>query len=179
MQILQLLRLRQINNGVFVQLNKATINMLRIAEPQIAWGYPSMKTVHDLVNPPLRPCPLSLLLGWGWQIYKRGYGKVHNRRVPITDNSIIERALGGHDIICVEDLVNHIYGVGPAFKNASNFLWPFKAPYPYCPFLSALTLAPCSSSTPPTAAGRRRRLTSWRAGTSATGRSTSMPSSSA
>lgn len=35
---MQLFRLRQINNGVFVKLNKATINMLRIAEPYIAFG---------------------------------------------------------------------------------------------------------------------------------------------
>ena len=30
-KVLQLFRLRQINNGVFVKLNKATLNMLRIA----------------------------------------------------------------------------------------------------------------------------------------------------
>jgi large subunit ribosomal protein L7e len=35
---MQLLRLRQINNGVFIKLNKATLNMLKIAEPYIAWG---------------------------------------------------------------------------------------------------------------------------------------------
>ena len=38
-KILQLLRLRQIHTGVFVKLNKATINMLRRVEPFIAWGY--------------------------------------------------------------------------------------------------------------------------------------------
>merc|ERR1711931_622158 len=36
-KVLKLLRLLQINNGVFVKLNKATIAMLRIAEPYIAW----------------------------------------------------------------------------------------------------------------------------------------------
>merc|ERR1712064_94312 len=30
---LQLMRLRQINNGVFIKMNKATQNMLRIVEP--------------------------------------------------------------------------------------------------------------------------------------------------
>ena len=30
-KVLQLFRLRQINNGVFIRLNKATINMLRIS----------------------------------------------------------------------------------------------------------------------------------------------------
>jgi ribosomal protein L30/L7E len=54
---LQLLRLLQINNGVFVHLTKATIEMLRIVEPFIAYGYPNLKSVREL-------------------IYKRGYGKV-------------------------------------------------------------------------------------------------------
>ena len=36
------------------------------------------------------------------------------------------QALGKYNIICIEDLVHEIYTVGPAFKQASNFLWPFK-----------------------------------------------------
>ncbi|KAF0991981.1 hypothetical protein HZS_3381 [Henneguya salminicola] len=35
---LQLLRLRQINSAVFVKINKATVNMLRLVEPYISWG---------------------------------------------------------------------------------------------------------------------------------------------
>ncbi|CAJ0570395.1 unnamed protein product, partial [Mesorhabditis spiculigera] len=110
-KVLQLLRLRQINNGVFVKLNKATIQMLRIAEPYIAWGYPSLKTVHDLV-------------------YKRGFAKVNHRRTPITSNDIVEESLGKQDIICMEDLVHEIYNVGENFKRATNFLWPFKLSNP-------------------------------------------------
>lgn len=55
-KILQLLRLRQINNGVFVKINKASVNMLRRVEPYIAYGYPNLKSVKEL-------------------IYKRGFGK--------------------------------------------------------------------------------------------------------
>jgi 60S ribosomal protein uL30 len=106
-KVLQLFRLRQINNGVFVKINQATVNMLRIAEPQITWGYPNMKTLHDLM-------------------YKRAHGKVAGRRTPITDNKIIEGVLGKYGIICMEDLIHEIYTVGPHFKQASNFLWPFK-----------------------------------------------------
>lgn len=106
-KVLQLFRLRQINNGVFVKLNKATINMLRIAEPYITYGYPSLKNVRDL-------------------IYKRGFGKVNGQRIPLTDNSIIEQKLGKHGIICMEDLIHEIYTVGPKFKYANNFLWHFK-----------------------------------------------------
>ena len=33
---------------------------------------------------------------------------------------------GDKDIICMEDLIHEILTVGPNFKSASNFLWPFK-----------------------------------------------------
>jgi len=104
---LKLFRLRQINNGVFVRLNKATINMLRIAEPYITWGYPNLKSVRELV-------------------YKRGFGKVNKARQALTDNAIIEKALGKYGIICIEDVIHELYTVGKHFKQVSNFLWPFK-----------------------------------------------------
>jgi len=106
-KVLQLFRLRQINNGVFIKLNKATINMLRICEPYVAWGMPNLKSVKDLV-------------------YKRGFAKVEGNRTPLTSNDIVEQNLGKYGMICVEDLIHEIVTVGPNFKYASNFLWPFK-----------------------------------------------------
>jgi len=106
-KILQLLRLRQINNGVFVKLNKASINMLKLVDPYIAWGYPNLKSVRELT-------------------YKRGFGKVDRRRTALSDNAVIEQELGKFGIICMEDLVHEIFTVGPHFKEANNFLWPFK-----------------------------------------------------
>jgi len=108
---LQLLRLLQINNGVFIRLTKATIEMLKIVEPFIAYGYPNLKSVRELV-------------------YKRGYGKVNKQRIPLTDNAIVEENLGQYGIVCVEDLIHEIYTVGPNFKQAANFLWPFKLSNP-------------------------------------------------
>ncbi|KAI4187478.1 MAG: hypothetical protein LQ346_005486 [Caloplaca aetnensis] len=108
---LQLLRLLQINNGVFVRLTKATLEMLKIVEPYIAYGYPSLKTVRELV-------------------YKRGYGKIEKQRIPLTDNQLIEDHLGKYGIVCMEDLIHEIYTVGANFKQASNFLWPFKLSNP-------------------------------------------------
>nr|CAD7200426.1 unnamed protein product [Timema douglasi] len=106
-KVLTLFRLRQINNGVFVKLNKATINMLRICEPYVTWGIPNLKSVRELV-------------------YKRGFVKIRGQRIPITSNEIIENKLGKLGIICVEDLIHEIFTVGNKFKYASNFLWPFK-----------------------------------------------------
>ncbi|KAI0306478.1 60S ribosomal protein L7 [Multifurca ochricompacta] len=110
-KILQLLRLLQINSGVFVRVTKATQQMLRLVEPYVTYGEPNLKTVREL-------------------IYKRGYGKVNRQRVPLSNNSVIENALGKYDILSVEDLVHEIFTVGPNFKQTSNFLWPFKLSNP-------------------------------------------------
>ena len=42
----------------------------------------------------------------------------------------IHFASGKYGIICMEDLIHEIYTVGPRFKEASNFLWPFKLSAP-------------------------------------------------
>merc|ERR1719393_504438 len=110
-KILQLMRLRQIHNGIFLRANKATLNQLRKVEPYIMFGYPNLKTVREL-------------------IYKRGYGKVNKQRIPLTDNAVIEKVLGDKGIICIEDLIHEIYTCGPHFKECANFLWPFKLSAP-------------------------------------------------
>jgi 60S ribosomal protein uL30 len=110
-KITQLLRLRQIHNGVFVKINKATMNMIRLVEPYVTFGYPTLKTIRDLV-------------------YKRGYGKISKQRIPLTNNELIEKVLGKYGIICIEDLVHELYTCGPHFKQVSNFLWPFKLSSP-------------------------------------------------
>jgi len=113
-KIMQVLRLLQINNGVFMRVNKAVMNMLVKVDPYIMYGYPNLKTVRDLV-------------------YKRGFAKVGGQRKPITDNTIIEDALGAKTkqaVICAEDLIHQIYTAGPYFKECSKFLWPFKMSCP-------------------------------------------------
>jgi len=110
-KITQLLRLRQIFNGVFVKVNKPVINMIRLVEPYVTFGYPNLKTIRELV-------------------YKRGYGKVNGQRIPLTDNDLIEKSLGKYGIICIEDIVHEIFTCGPHFKEVTNFLWPFKLQAP-------------------------------------------------
>ncbi|CAG5132384.1 unnamed protein product, partial [Candidula unifasciata] len=112
-KVLQLFKLRQINTGIFLKLNKATLSMLKIAEPYLTWGVPSLKTVREV-------------------IYKRGNGKVDRKKVLLTDNSVIEKELGDKDIICMEDLIHEIMTLGPNFKYATNFLMPFKLSPPLC-----------------------------------------------
>ena len=44
--ILKVLRLLQMHNGVFMKVNKATLNMLVKVDPYIMYGYPNLKTVR-------------------------------------------------------------------------------------------------------------------------------------
>jgi len=108
-KILQLLRLRQLFNAVFVKLTKPMINMLRLVEPYIAYGYPTLKTVRGM-------------------LYKRGHLRVKGQRVKISDNAQIKTKLGGKDeeVICIEDMVNQIFTAGKRFRDVTNALWPFK-----------------------------------------------------
>jgi len=110
-KVLQLLRLKQLHNGVFLKVNKPILQMLKNVSPYTTYGYPSLKTVRDLV-------------------YKRGFGKVNKCRIPLNDNEIISNKLGEFGIHGMEDIVHEIYTVGPHFKQVSNFLWPFKLSAP-------------------------------------------------
>jgi 60S ribosomal protein uL30 len=98
-------------NGVFIKLNGATQRMLDLVNPYIAHGVPNLKTVKEL-------------------IYKRGFGKVNKQRVAISDNSVVEGALGSSGMICVEDLIHEIATLGPHFKEANNFLFPMQLTSP-------------------------------------------------
>jgi len=48
--------------------------MIKKILPFVTLGYPSRKTISDL-------------------IYKRGFGKVNKQRIPLTDNALIEKEL--------------------------------------------------------------------------------------
>eukprot|EP00908_Phaeocystis_cordata_P021394 Transcript_3745.p1 GENE.Transcript_3745~~Transcript_3745.p1 ORF type:complete len:206 (-),score=63.74 Transcript_3745:710-1273(-) len=55
--IMKVLRLLQMHNGVFMKVNKATMNMLVKVDPYIMYGYPNLKTVttrdrHRTSEPP-------------------------------------------------------------------------------------------------------------------------------
>merc|ERR1719473_1163506 len=64
-KILKIMRLIQMNLGVFLKVSKASTEMLKRVEPYLSYGYPNLKSVRDL-------------------IYKRGFGKINHQRVPLS-----------------------------------------------------------------------------------------------
>eukprot|EP01056_Protomagalhaensia_sp_Gyna25_P002274 Protomagalhaensia_sp_Gyna_25__2273@NODE_2242_length_1198_cov_565_886109_g1858_i0_p1_GENE_NODE_2242_length_1198_cov_565_886109_g1858_i0NODE_2242_length_1198_cov_565_886109_g1858_i0_p1_ORF_typecomplete_len248_score50_58Ribosomal_L30/PF00327_20/7_3e20Ribosomal_L30_N/PF08079_12/8_4e08Macoilin/PF09726_9/0_03DUF4407/PF14362_6/0_058BMF/PF15185_6/0_32AP1AR/PF15745_5/0_36_NODE_2242_length_1198_cov_565_886109_g1858_i03691112 len=108
-KVLQLFRLLQLHNGVFIKVNKATLNMIKLIEPFVTYGYPSLETVRKL-------------------IYGRGYGRVGNgkARTRLQDNDIVHQALGKYGIHGVEDMIHELATCGPHFKEVNAFLHAFK-----------------------------------------------------
>ncbi|KAG7265262.1 hypothetical protein CRUP_022697 [Coryphaenoides rupestris] len=106
LRVIHMFRLRKLFSGVFVKINKTSMAMMKVVEPYVAWGFPNLKSVREL-------------------ILKRGQTKIRNRRVALTDNTLIEQHLGKHGIICLEDLIHEIFSVGKNFRVANCFLRPF------------------------------------------------------
>ncbi|KAF8394579.1 hypothetical protein HHK36_020792 [Tetracentron sinense] len=104
-ELIRLKREAKLKGGFYVNPEAKLLFIIRIR------GYPNLKSVKEL-------------------IYKRGYGKLNKQRIALTDNSVVEQALGKYEIICMEDLIYEIMTVGPHFKQANNFLWPFKLSAP-------------------------------------------------
>ncbi|KAI9022132.1 ribosomal protein L30, ferredoxin-like fold domain-containing protein [Phycomyces nitens] len=105
------LRLTSLNTGVFVKLNEKTAPMLQTIEPYVSFGEPTLKTVREL-------------------LIKRGYAKVNGKRTAISDNAMVEEALGKYNIICLEDMIHEIVTVGEHFDAVNNFIFPFKLSSP-------------------------------------------------
>jgi len=110
------LRLRRLQEGVFLPYDAATRKMLHLVEPYVLYGVPSPETVADLLR-------------------RRGFGRDGDgKRVPLADNNVIERELGNAGLICVEDLVQTIVGgaageeegTAAVYRKATKFLWPFR-----------------------------------------------------
>eukprot|EP00581_Thalassiosira_minuscula_P027703 CAMPEP_0183750714 /NCGR_PEP_ID=MMETSP0739-20130205/1266_1 /TAXON_ID=385413 /ORGANISM="Thalassiosira miniscula, Strain CCMP1093" /LENGTH=315 /DNA_ID=CAMNT_0025986813 /DNA_START=110 /DNA_END=1057 /DNA_ORIENTATION=+ len=107
------LRLRRINEGVFLPYNSTTRKMLHLVEPYVLYGAPSSETVADLIR-------------------RRGFCRVDGKRMPLADNNVIERELGDDGLICVEDLIQTIVAGGEnedeakTFGKVTKFLWPFR-----------------------------------------------------
>ena len=98
------------NALVFLPYTEETLKNLNIMEPFVYWGFPSFKTVKDVLH---RKATF------------RVPGKSED--VVLSSNQVIEEHLGGLGVLCVEDLVDTIYHrKEPAFETCSRQLAPFQ-----------------------------------------------------
>lgn len=99
--------MNHINHASLVKVTKSVKTLLKITEPYIIYGYPTINTIRDL-------------------IFKHGFMKVDEKRVPMTSNLAIEEQLGDVGVICVEDVIHELFNVDNNFDAVRKLIGPFK-----------------------------------------------------
>eukprot|EP00301_Raphidiophrys_heterophryoidea_P025613 c8636_g1_i1.p1 GENE.c8636_g1_i1~~c8636_g1_i1.p1 ORF type:complete len:264 (+),score=42.84 c8636_g1_i1:1-792(+) len=104
---LKRLHLQRENSGVFVHLDDNVLGKLMLVKHFVTWGQPSLKSVKDIV-------------------YKHAKMKgTEGEAIALTDNRLIEEALGKFGMVCVEDIVHQLHTVGSHFEQVTKALLPF------------------------------------------------------
>jgi len=104
------LGLKEINNCAFVRAGASTMEKLMLVQNYCGWGAPTKKILEDIVR-------------------KRGYLKKEAKRLPISDNVLVEELLGEKGIICLEDIIDAFWRCKSneeAFKSVSEVMWPIQ-----------------------------------------------------
>jgi len=100
------LGLKKKYDGVFYNLNEEGIGRLKALDAYIAYGYLTKKSVDEL-------------------IHRRAHVRRGGKQLPLTDNQTVERLLGEHGILCLNDLAHEIFNVGAGFDRSAGVLCPF------------------------------------------------------
>eukprot|EP01083_Nonionella_stella_P060285 157503_1 len=109
-KILNNMKLKSINEGTFRRYDEATKKKLHLIEPWVTYGIPSKNMINDLIR-------------------RRGHGKIDGKRIRLSDNVVVEKALSDETegaVICVDDMVHELHMVGNEFKKVNSFLWTFQ-----------------------------------------------------
>ncbi|CCH59966.1 hypothetical protein TBLA_0C01510 [Henningerozyma blattae CBS 6284] len=108
-KILKVLRLVDINSGVFVKLTNETFGLFKLIAPYVIVGTPSLASIRSIIQKRARV------------INDEGNSVVMN------DNNLIEERLGEKcGVICMEDIIHEIAQMGEFFNQCNFFMEPFK-----------------------------------------------------
>ncbi|KAH8329058.1 hypothetical protein KR074_002953, partial [Drosophila pseudoananassae] len=105
-EIFKTLRMPYRHNAVFLENTKENQLLLRVIEPYVIYGIPSLSTIREL-------------------IFKKGFARVNGKKTAIQSNTMVEEQLGEKGIICLEDIIHEICTVGPNFSAVNQFLCTF------------------------------------------------------
>lgn len=123
-KVLEVLRLHKVNDGTFIKFNEKVKPLLRLANPYLVIGTPSLATVRELIQ---KRAKVSIE-----KESEDGDGEIEKLTVsvPLNDNNLIEERLGDEGIICVEDVIHEIATLGDSFKTCVKFMEPFELASP-------------------------------------------------
>lgn len=115
-QILKLLRLENVNNGVFMKLSSNTRPLVKLIEPYVVYGCPSLQSIRQLFQ-------------------KRSNIKdAEGNVIKLDNNQLVEDQFEDIGVICIEDIIQELCNLSENFKDITNWLMPFKLNLPVVGF---------------------------------------------
>ncbi|KAH8353502.1 hypothetical protein KR084_011411, partial [Drosophila pseudotakahashii] len=105
-EIFRTLRMATRHNAVFLENTKENQLLLRVIEPFVVYGTPSLSSIRELV-------------------FKKGFARIDGKKTAIQSNTMVEEQLGDKGVICLEDIIHEICTVGPNFAAVNEFLCSF------------------------------------------------------
>lgn len=118
LQILQVLRLTKINTGVFIKSSEKTKNILKLIEPYVLIGSPSLNSIRKLFQ---QRATIKITTKTDDD------EKEEEKIIKLDDNLLVEEKFGDDlGLCCVEDLIFEIFNTSGNFIKITNWLQPFR-----------------------------------------------------
>lgn len=128
-KVLNILRLKKVNQGTFVRLNDKVEPLLHLINPYVVVGQPSLSTVRNLIQK-RATVKVDITDENDKTVVKKDDDtkevEGHDFKIiPLNDNNLIEERLGDYGVICTEDIIYEIFKLGDSFLECVKFLQPF------------------------------------------------------
>lgn len=118
-QILQILRLTSVNTGVFIKSSEKTENILKLIEPYVLVGSPSLNSIRKLFQ---QRATIKIIQG-----DEEEKEKEKEKIIKLNDNLLVEEKFGDElGLVCVEDLISEIFNTSENFIKIISWLEPFR-----------------------------------------------------
>lgn len=131
-KVLEVLRLTKVHNATFLKLNSKVRPLLKLINPYVVVGTPSLSTVRSLIqkratvkltikgdeapSAPINPAGIES----GIEVEGEDF-----KIVALNDNNLIEEKLADYGVICTEDIIHEIFKMGESFLEVVKFMEPF------------------------------------------------------
>ena len=114
-KLLTVLKLTQVNTGVFIKANESTFELLSYIAPYIIIGQPSLNSIRKLFQK--RACILSSELD----------DENESKIIKLDNNQLVEDKFGDDlGLICIEDIIHELTSLSDNFTTITSWLLPFK-----------------------------------------------------
>jgi len=120
-KLLHVLKLTQVNTGVFIRANELTYALLNLIAPYVIIGKPTLNSIRKLFQK--RACVLT---------YEEDEeGQKTAKITKLDNNQLVEDQFGDSlGLICIEDLIHEITNLSDNLITITSWLLPFKLNQP-------------------------------------------------